>query len=100
MTKGKPAATAAKPGTKVVLLTARKGETHPQAFARYELGPEYQPGRTLTMLNGTAPEAEVMAFADELRKKSDAVSAGNMERGEAMLTAQAHTLDALFNALA
>jgi hypothetical protein len=28
------------------------------------------------------------------------VSAGNMERGEAMLTAQAHTLDALFHMLA
>jgi len=36
----------------------------------------------------------------ELTKQADSVSTGNLERPEAMLSSQAHTLDAIFNNLA
>lgn len=43
---------------------------------------------------------DVNACADELREQIAEVQAGNMRRPEAMLVAQAHTLDALFSTLA
>jgi hypothetical protein len=44
--------------------------------------------------------SEVTALACELAKQIDEVNNGNMKRPEAMLLAQAHTLDELFNNLA
>lgn len=41
-----------------------------------------------------------MAVVQELATQVEAVSGGNLARGEAMLVAQAHTLDAIFNRLA
>src|SRR6266498_1544147 len=42
----------------------------------------------------------VNALIDELQRHCDAANTGNLGREEAMLTAQAHTLDVLFNTLA
>ena len=43
---------------------------------------------------------DLTSLADELKKQTDAIQSGDMGRPEAMLTAQAHTLDALFSNLA
>ena len=44
--------------------------------------------------------SDVRSMMNELSTQIDLVKNGNMERAEAMLLAQAHTLDALFNNLA
>ena len=43
---------------------------------------------------------DLTSLAHELKRQTDAIQAGDMGRPEAMLTAQAHTLDALFSNLA
>ncbi len=75
-------------------------ESRPASLARFVLNPDVQAGLTLTILNGKLPEVETEAFIDELAAQGKAVVAGDLGRGEAMLCAQAHTLDAIFNAMA
>ena len=43
---------------------------------------------------------DVNALAEELKSQTDSMVAGDMSRAEAMLGAQAHTLDALFTVMA
>lgn len=43
---------------------------------------------------------DLTSLAHELKKQTDALQSGDMSRPEAMLVAQAHTLDALFSNLA
>ena len=43
---------------------------------------------------------DLMALVDALSEQTSAVDKGDLKRAEAMLTAQAHTLDAIFNNLA
>ncbi len=45
-------------------------------------------------------DVDLSGLADELSAQCDAISRGDMSRPEALLTAQAHTLDATFNDLA
>ena len=43
---------------------------------------------------------DIKDLVDSLSEQAETVSDGNFERGEAMLTAQAHSLDAIFGKLA
>jgi hypothetical protein len=45
-------------------------------------------------------DVDLTGLADELSAQCDAISRGDMSRPEALLTTQAHTLDAVFNDLA
>lgn len=60
--------------------------------------PEVRAARTIQRFEGES--LNINAAADELRELVAEVQAGNMKRPEAMLVAQAHTLDALFQNLA
>src|SRR4029453_7493654 len=82
-----PLAGAAAPRALTVKLTTKKGETHGQALARHTLAPAMQAGMTLAILNGEHPEADVMAFVDELRAQGQSLATGDLARGETMLSA-------------
>lgn len=60
--------------------------------------PEVRAARAIQRFEGDS--LDINAAADELREQIAEVQAGNMKRPESMLVAQAHTLDALFSALA
>jgi hypothetical protein len=60
--------------------------------------PEVRAARTIQRFEGNS--LDINACADELRELVAEVQASGMKRPEAMLVAQAHTLDALFSSLA
>lgn len=60
--------------------------------------PEVTAARVIQRLEGN--NLDINACADELRRQSAEVQRGEMKRAEALLVAQAHTLDALFSNLA
>jgi len=80
---------------------AREGESEAQGLARVVLSPQITAALTLhDVYVESCSTLSLDALIDELRGQANTVSTGNMGRPEAMLTAQAHTLDALFNRLA
>jgi len=101
-TLAKSMKTAAPPARRTHTLELTKGadETHAQSMARHTLTPEMQAGITLTLLNGDRPDIDTRSLIDELSLHGRVVAGGDLTRGESMLAAQAHTLDALFHALA
>jgi len=85
---------------KVLELTATVGETEAQVMARAVLRPSITAAVTLHEVHAQDfPELSLDSLITELVDQAKTVSAGNMARLESMLTAQAHTLDALFNKL-
>lgn len=66
--------------------------------ARALAQPEVRAARTIQRFEGD--NLDINACADELREQIANVLRGGMERAEAMLVAQAHTLDSLFSSLA
>ena len=71
----------------------------PKVLAQTVLRPSIQAAATLhqfKLLEGV----ELTALVDELAGQAKLASSGNLERAEAMLILQAHTLDAIFNNLA
>lgn len=70
-----------------------------QAIAASLLRPEVSAAQTVRNFNAPAPDELTMdALIAELEAHSKAVNSGDLARGEAMLSAQAHTLDAIFGA--
>lgn len=67
-------------------------------LARSMADPTASAARVIQRIGGNS--VNVNALVDELRAQVTKVKAGNLTRPEAMLVAQAHTLDALFSALA
>jgi hypothetical protein len=84
-----------------ITLHLREGESHEQAASRAALDPATQSAavacNVLYRGNVFRDEVNINSLADELRRQVKAVNEGNLDRGEAMLAAQAHTLDALYN---
>lgn len=96
---------AAKPLTKVeapkrnVLgVRLREGEDPEDAVVRQTMNPISQGAALIQMLQGDT--YEINAVARELRAQVDGVNSGDMARPEAMLVAQSHSLDELYNNLA
>jgi hypothetical protein len=86
------------PAKNVVEVTPIKDEIFDDAIARTLTQPAIQAASTIQLWQ--ADVSEVNALARTLSSQIDAVNNGNMNRPEAMLLAQAHTLDELFNNLA
>jgi hypothetical protein len=81
-------------------VTVQPGETDARAMARVVLHPTVNNALTLKRVAcRDVGEAGLTELVHELSAQCSAVSRGAMERPEALLTAQAHTLDALFNDL-
>jgi len=89
--------TAIKPNN-VVNVDVILPETEDAATARVLTKPEISAAVTIQQWQGGI--TEVNTLASELAKQIDEANNGNMKRPEAMLLAQAQTLDELFNNLA
>ena len=83
-----------------ITLKLQKDESEAQALARVALSPTLQSALTLREYSKSFENLALMNLIEELRHQVDETIDGNLERAEAMLTTQAHTLDAKFGNLA
>lgn len=97
-TKTKTTIKSKAPRSVVQVALRDKGENPDEATARVLLRPSVQAAATIQRMQGD--NHEVNALAKELQRQVEAVNGGDLKRAEAMLIAQAHTLDELFNNLA
>lgn len=83
-------------------IEAREGEgTEEALFANTILRPTVQAGRTIKQYDSSGGhELDITELVKALGNQTSAVIEGDLGRSEAMLVAQAHTLDVLFNKLA
>ncbi len=79
-------------------ITAGKTDED-QAIARAALRPTVQAAFTLRQCSRLYANVELSGLVDALTEQTRASSEGNLKQAEAMLTPQAHVLDALFNRL-
>ena len=82
---------------------ALEGESSPgdpAAYARTVLRPTVQAAATLKEYGNLYSNLELSELVEALGEQTRASNEGDTARAEAMLTAQAHTLDAIFNNLA
>jgi hypothetical protein len=91
----RPTRAARKKRKAALIVSVSKDESKEQALARVLLDPLVYAGSFLSDVHKRGPNE----FVAELRKHAEAVTAGNLSRLEQMLTAQAHSLDALFYSL-
>lgn len=86
---------------KPVLVSKKsKDEDELTAVARVAISPVMRAASTLKAYESDFDDVELADLVSVLEEQADASKSGNSERAEAMLTAQAHTLDAIFNTLA
>ena len=68
--------------------------------AQCVLAPSLQAAATVQRWSKALGELDIQPLIEELRQQAATASSGDLKRQEAMLTIQAHTLDAIFNELA
>lgn len=104
MTKAKiktPAPPPAAPdASKTLELKAMSSETRQQAYSRLLLSPSANAAVTTFHFHTDQDGRDITSLMHETAKQVERVSNGDMSRPEAMLVAQAHSLDTIFNALA
>jgi hypothetical protein len=103
-TKGTPPKPT-KPKRNVVIIHSRPEDDPLAREAESFLLPNVQAAATIREYNtGSSDDdttgPDINALVEELTKQSSVVKGGDLARGEAMLVAQAHTLDAIFGNLA
>jgi len=81
----------------VIQIKAEKEESRNQTIAKMLIKPSLQAAFTIHEWENNSDTVSIM---DALSQQIGEVNKGNMNQAEAMLLAQAHTLDALFNNLA
>lgn len=96
--KKKPVPATPKPRHSVDVGQTSTDDSFDAAIARTLTKPEVSAALTIQKWHGAV--SEVNTLSKELATQIDAVNNGSMKRPEAMLLAQAHTLDELFNNLA
>lgn len=69
-------------------------------MARFALGPTVQAATTLKEYDKKYGDLKLQGLIDALQEQTKACKDGDLNRAETMLTAQAHTLDGIFNTLA
>lgn len=75
-------------------------ETQADALAHTSLRPSVQAALTLMEYNKGFGELSINTLVNNLEKQCKLASGGDLKRAEAILTAQAHTLDSIFHYLA
>jgi hypothetical protein len=86
---------------RALTVDRRSGETDADALAHLALRPTFHAAITVReYTQGTFGEISINALVDDLGKQCVQASSGDLQRADATLTAQAHTLDAIFNHLA
>ncbi|MEM7210894.1 MAG: hypothetical protein AAF479_03215 [Pseudomonadota bacterium] len=76
---------------------SHSARTDEDAISAGSLMPSLQAALTLKEYNRVFGNVSLGGLADALRDQISATKENDLARGEAMLTAQAHTLDAIFN---
>jgi len=84
----------------MITAAGRPDEDKAVSIARTVLRPTVQAAVTLKEYGIKYGELDLSGLVDALTAQTTAVTNGDLGRGEAMLTAQAHILDAVFNNLA
>jgi len=79
---------------------ANPGDNDDLAMARFALGPTVQAATTLKEYDKKYGDLKLQGLIDALQEQTKASKDGDLSRADTMLTAQAHTLDAIFNNLA
>ena len=95
MNKGKKIA-----NTNALRLSKKEGVEEALSLARAALRPTIQSASTLKMFEKKFGELGLTELVEALSEQTDMAVGDNSDRAVAMLTAQAHTLDAIFNNLA
>jgi hypothetical protein len=98
----KPKSSSGDSSRKVVRIIGHPGDDPAELQARSITRPTVQAAATIQEFADRKAETEltVNALIDELQRHCDAANSGNLACEEAMLVAQAHTLDTIFNTLA
>ena len=78
----------------------REGEDEAVVVARTTLQPTVQAALSLQEYGKKFGELDLMRLVEALSEQAQSAHDGDLQRAEEMLTAQAHTLDAIFNSLA
>ncbi|MDH3636393.1 MAG: hypothetical protein OES20_16970 [Gammaproteobacteria bacterium] len=92
--------TAKKPNSNQINVYVQPDENQGMGLARGVLRPSVQAAVTLKAYDNAFGDIELNCLIDSLVEQTKASNDGDMSRAEAMLTTQAHTLDAIFNNLA
>jgi hypothetical protein len=82
------------------ITTRRPDEDRAVTDARTVMRPTVQAAVTLKEYSQSFGELDLLGLVDSLTEQTEAANGGDLNRGEVMLAAQAHTLDAIFNNLA
>jgi len=85
---------------KALKVAQQPTETPADALAHTSLRPTVQAALTLLEVNKNFGELSINALVADLAKQCELANSGDLSRAESLLTAQAHTLDAIFNSLA
>lgn len=83
-----------------ITAAGKPDEDQAVAIARTVLRPTVQAAVTLKEYGKSYGDLDLGGLIDSLTEQTRASSEGDLKRAEAMLTTQAHTLDAIFNNLA
>jgi hypothetical protein len=83
-----------------ITAAGKPDEDQAVAIARTVLRPTVQAAVTLKEYSKSYGDLDLGGLIDSLTEQTCASSDGDLKRAEAMLTTQAHTLDAIFNNLA
>ena len=81
-------------------VVCKPGEDQADAVARTVLQPTVRAAATIKDYAKSDVDLDLSGLINSLTEQTRACSEGDLKRPEAMLTAQAHTLDAIFNTLA
>ncbi len=83
--------------TRVMNIPQLPGETDDTSIARGITRPEVGAAATSSYFNLLAKGVDINALVAEMSRQTKVVNDGNLDRAEAMLMSQAHSLDAMFN---
>jgi hypothetical protein len=92
--------TTKKPNPSELRVPSKTEEEQAISLALMALRPTVQAAVAIADYDKAYGNLDLMALIDVLGEQASAVAKGDLKRGEAMLTAQAHTLDAIFSNLA
>jgi hypothetical protein len=90
----------AKKDPSAITVEQTKDESDERALARIALSPSLHSALTLREYTKACGELDLMSLVEELRHQVGQTIDDDLGRAEAMLTTQAHTLDAIFGNLA
>lgn len=83
-----------------ISVSQKPDEHEGVTIARAVIRPTFQAATTLGEFHKGTNGLDLSGLVESLTEQTEAAIGGDLKRGEAMLTAQAHTLDAIFNNLA